>query len=244
MPFGAPDFSNIRKEALVHRLDDLAEASIRTFAPYLYDRLGDVVYFNSFESGVITGNISATNPLDKFAIGYGCGYCSDRALVHIKPIYVTGMIQLSQVIPLYATRTIGFSIFVRRGEYAEFNRFVLQVASPEGITTFGLELNYATPSIKITTDVGWITIATLTTYDVHTNRWLWVKFVGDLLKRAWVRAMLNVYTYDLRSYNAFFDPTQVPSAISVDIYENTSSNSEYRSYFDNLIVTINEPVSD
>jgi hypothetical protein len=244
MPFGAPDFSNIRKETLVHRLDDLAEASVRTFIPVLYDRLGDVVYFNGFESGILTGSVSATNPLDRFVIGYGCGYCSDRALVHVKPANVTGLIQLSHVIPLYATQTIGFSIFVRRGSYAEFNQFVLQVAKPEGIITFGLEVNYATPSIKITTDTGWVTVASLTIYDVHINRWLWVKFVGDISNHTWVRAMLNVYTLDLRSYNTFFDPTQVPSAISVDIRENTSNNSEYRSYFDNLIITINEPVSD
>jgi len=244
MPFGAPDFSNIRKEALVHRLDDLAEASVRTFIPVLYDRLGDVIYFNGFESGMLSGTVSSTDPSDRFAIGYGCGYCSNRALVHIKPANVTGTIDLKQIIPRYATQTVGFSIFLRRGQYANSNAFWLRVASSGGVVSFGLKLDYSTPSIWITGPVGWVKIANLTTHDVYFNQWLWIKFVGNISKRSWVRVMFNVHAYDLRLYNTPFDPTPAPSSIQVIISEDTSNTNEYRAFFDNLIVTINEPVSD
>jgi len=52
MPHGLPDDANIVKAQWAYNLDDMAELAVRTGGSKLLDRLGDVVYAQTFDRGV------------------------------------------------------------------------------------------------------------------------------------------------------------------------------------------------
>jgi len=65
MAHGAPDDSNVLKEGLVYRLDDLGELAARLGAPVKYHRTGDVIYIDDFEWGLNGWETVGTN-VDRF----------------------------------------------------------------------------------------------------------------------------------------------------------------------------------
>jgi hypothetical protein len=244
MPFGAPDFSNIRKETLVHRLDDLAEASVRTFIPVVYDRLGDVVFFDSFESGVLWKDQTLASPNARFYIGYGCGLNSPRALVYKKPAGLNGYSQIAFHAPYYATKTVGYSICVKPGFY--FTHLLFGMAVADTVTYYGFDLRIYKSSGKIEVthgsgraDVGYVPPASLSPYD-----WLWLKFVVNIQKGRWERIMIHTFTFDARAFKLYTPPANGAAVFWITIGENANTEAPDVTLFDNLIITINEPVSD
>jgi hypothetical protein len=243
MPFGAPDFSNIRKEALVHRLDDLAEASVRTFIPVVYDRLGDVVFFDSFESGILWGRQTLATPNCRFYIGYGCGLGSLRALVYKKPAGLNGYSEIRFGAPYYATKTVGYSICVKPGRYFTYLFFRIGVANSQTGHTCDLRIYSADGKIEIMDHlgfqvVGYIPPASLSPYD-----WFWLKFVVNIEKSRWERIMIHTFSFDVRRFRLFQWPANGTTVFLVTIGEQANTMGEDVTLFDNLILTINEPVS-
>jgi hypothetical protein len=244
MPFGAPDFSNIRKEELVHRLDDLAEASVRTFIPVVYDRLGDVVFFDSFESGILWEHQSLATPNCKFYIGYGNGINSPRALVYKKPAGLNGYSEIVFRAPYYTTRTVGYSICVRPGHYFTHLLFGMAVADTTTFYSFDLRIYKSDGKIDVTHGsgravVGYVPPASLSPYD-----WFWLKFVVNVQKGRWERIMIHTFTLDARAYQLYQTPANGATVFRITIGENANTPAGDLTYFDNLIITINEPVSD
>jgi len=65
MAHGAPDDSNVLKDGLVNRLDDLGELAARLGSPVKYHRTGDVVYIDDFEWG-LNGWVSTGTNVDRY----------------------------------------------------------------------------------------------------------------------------------------------------------------------------------
>lgn len=52
MPRGAPDYSNVRADNPLHRLDDMAELAARLGSVVTFDRGGDVILLDTFANGM------------------------------------------------------------------------------------------------------------------------------------------------------------------------------------------------
>jgi len=244
MPFGAPDFSNIRKEELVHRLDDLAEASVRTFVPVVYDRLGDVIYFDSFETGFVWSSQYPSSDKINFYVGYGCGLMSDRALVFKLLSGYTGFSQIRKNIPFYSSRSLGISLNIRPSLYMNYIQVGLDALDGTNTYSCRVRLYKEDGSIQVRTPDGFKTIGYVTPQTFSVYDWIFVKLVANLQKERWERVIVNCFSMSARSYALFKAPSGgvVEQVISLGLDETTSADDW--AFFDNVIVTINEPVSD
>jgi len=243
MPFGAPDFSNIRKETLVHRLDDLAEASVRTFIPVVYDRLGDVVFFESFESGILWGNQTLATSDAHFYIGYGNGINSPRALVYEKPSNLNGYSEVRFFAPYYATKTVGYSICVRPGRYFTYLLFGMGIANTVTSFSFDLRIYAADGKVEITNGATRSVVGYVPPQSLSPYYWLWLKFVVNLETGRWDRIMIHTLTFNAKNYQLYQTPANGLALFRITVGEQANTPASDVTYFDNLIITINEPIS-
>jgi hypothetical protein len=244
MPFGAPDFSNIRKEALVHRLDDLAEASVRTFIPIVYDRLGDVIYFDSFESGFVWPYPHPSSDKIKFYVGYGCGLMSDRALVFKILAGHSGLSRIRKNIPFYSSYSLGMSLNIRPSLYMNYIQIEIDASNGTDTYTNRVRLYKTDGSIQVITPDGYQAIGSIPPQTFSVHDWLFVKFVVNLRQERWERVIVNRYSLSARLYT--LRKVSAGGAVEISLYvglDETTSADDW-AFFDNVIVTINEPVSD
>ena len=244
MPFGAPDFSNIRKEALVHRLDDLAEAAVRTHVLYTFDRQGDIIYFNDFENRTLPAHISTPSQKSRYVIARGAGLLGGNALVLKKDPADTGDFSVILRFPLYSTKTIGFSLLYRRGQYESESVFDFFIRKPPKFYQGRIVLNHSENKLIIW-DAGQGKV--LHTYPhqiLSPSVYQFIKFVINIEKERYERVILGTDVFDAREYKLATGPTaDMPHVVFTLQYKSNSTNADI-AFYDSIIVTINEPVSD
>lgn len=242
MPFGAPDFSNIRKSMLLQRLDDMAELAVRTGSPYVFDRLGEIIWYTTFSEPIKSFNIQKPDPSVRVYLNPNYGYLNPPVLAIYIPAGTVGETYVIKNLPFYSFDVFGICGIMYFG--AENTRshiaYTIQVDNVKyliGVELWRLEdiliiRPYGLDVITIQVPSFW-----LYSYVPH-----FVKVVADFKNRRLVRLIFDAITrridYSIPSVTVPYPATY--SYVEIAATPSDVASIEYR--FDNIILTVNEPL--
>jgi len=242
MPFGARDFGNVQKTFLLQRLDDMAELAVRIGGQYVFDRLGEVIWYTSFSEPLQSFNIQKPHPGVRVYLNPYYGYLTPPALSIYVPAGTTGDTFVIKNLPFYNFNVFGIS----------------------GIMYFGSENTRAHIAYVIQYDTikYWIGVELWRFEDILVIRpfgrdemtiqvpsfWLYsyvphfVKVVADFKNKSLVRLIFDAITkrIDAPIPSTVMSYSGTYSYIEIGATPSDVASIEYR--FDNIILTVNEPI--
>jgi hypothetical protein len=242
MPHGQPDYGAQAPKTTIYGLSDLGEVVARLGGIVTYDRRGDVIFLDDFESGIANW----------YTYGSGTGYD----------------VAQSSVLP----KAGSFSLKLTGGSDTSLYAAAQRVISPPPLSKFGLEVAWcpwtAYDVIYVTIDLGDAdgthkgvirhdyTAKTLAYYDsagnyqsfatgiqvaVGLKQFHMIKLVIDPATDKYVRCLYDGNEYDLSSYDLYTAAAAEVPNILMDFWLTSRSGENDVAYIDNVIATQNEP---
>ncbi len=241
MSYDLPDFYRIRSRGPLYPLTDLAELAARLGSIVTFDRRGDVVWFDDFESGLSAwqksesgagsgvdwdGNVSRSG-------GFSAKYTLDSSAANVA---------LFRIFPVPVLGKIGMEISFTINSNLSWFQFLSSYYDSANVAQFGIRYNNALGQLEYLNSSGsWIEIPDLNIRAPYVSKWNFntLKMVFDLEKTIYTRILFNELAADL---------TEAPStAVSsqparLDIYMRAREGASGESlYADDYILTQNEP---
>jgi len=242
MVHGAPDYGIYHPKTTIISIEDLGELAVRLGSIVNFDRKGDVVWFDDFESGINQWHATTTG---------------DRGTVLWKPTrprnggfsleMVTGAtngdgVTLSKYFTLPVPSRMGF-------EYHFTNHLKMQHI------IFGQTLSEDTArkigNIKYDVilglwyyykeDVGFVALTPAMALDTSTKAFHSVKIVLDFTTNYFVSLTVNKTFYDLSSYPLRSQTLAFTPSLLLNVTVKNNSANAATVYLADVIVTQNEP---
>jgi len=242
MARGLPDDSNIVKEGWIFGLDDMAELAARLDGVQGVDRLGHVIYLNTFESG-LTGIYfwgdapgCLMYPSGDYSKSQGVSaYLATRAVATSEVSWVRGQMYPST---LQLGEEFSFSLFGA----VRYVRLYLDVFTGARWFQFYLRYDHTNGDLHYyVPGPGWTPLVNLGILYSGFNIWHNVKLVIDLTTMSYVRALIDGVVYLMTGLIPMSagNLTAAHIAPGGSVYTSTPVVAEL--YLDNFILTQNEP---
>lgn len=242
VPHGQRDWSNIGADKIVHGMDDMAELAARLGSLVTFNREGNVVFLDSFESGLgawYTWGLGDGDSVETSAAWSRTGgYCALLTNDAKKP-NTTRMFTSSHYL---APSKIGCEFTLAFDNHIKYLYVYIDHYDGSGQHAFNFRYDHPDKTLAIYTTTGYVTIidpTNLVTWDGY--RFHDVKLVVDLATDQYVRLIINNTEYNLEQYTAkTFTPAGGPY---FDFWISVTGNETNVShvYVDNVILTQNEP---
>lgn len=240
MPRGQPDFGAQAPRTTVGGLSDMGELAARLDSPVTFDRRGDVIWLDNFEGteGMweLFG-VGGDNAQELSGDTARSGMCSLKLTTGNTTGNTARMIGY---LPYPVLSKIGIEIsFTMNGSLSQY---LWRYRLYDGTNYYQAQLRYnSTTKVWDIDDNGtWRTIRTegllSTLYLFNT-----VKMVIDFVANKYVRLILNESEYDISAYSLVETASGTASHIRARIEITTGVNFNHSAYFDDFIVTQNEP---
>jgi len=242
MARGLPDDSNIVKQGWIFNLDDMAELVARLDGVQGIDRLGNVCYLKTFESGLsglyFWGDAPGCiwRPSGDYAKSVGVSaYLATRAVATSAVSWARG-----QSFPntLSFGEEFSFSIFGA----VRYVYVFLDVYTVPRWYQFWLRYEHTTGNVNYAAPAGaWPLLVTIPILAGGFNIWHNLKLVVDLSNNQYSRALIDGVVYPMtgaipESAGGAISPFIAPGGM---VY--TATNAVAELYLDNFILTQNEP---
>jgi hypothetical protein len=242
MGHGFEDLGGRAAKHIVHALFDLGELAVRLGSPNMYDRLGDVLFQDSFEYGLVrwltapegdnsyvkisgiyakTGSWSAALQCGTLAGDYAQINCSLPFPYNCKYGFEFSFALWQRI------NVIWINVAVGDGAYSSNYRI-----SYYPITDYVYYRNNAGVNVEV--DNGF------NMYHTYQN-WQTIKMVVDLTKNTYDRLRVNDNVYDLSGIGTYRYAAVSEKMISVSIRIEPQAGFQEPAYIDDVIVTFNEP---
>jgi len=242
MAHGFPDWGIAAPKKTVYALQDMAEAVARLGSIVTFDRRGDVIRLDDFESGLVKCELS-------IGAGGSIVACADTVRSGVLSAkLVTGavsgrMCTITHHLPQPVLSRMGYEVSFAQLPSPGYIQWTLHLTIYSDIW-YGL-LRYVPIDRELLlygSDGAWKTIdADLwlrsSKYLFHT-----VKIVMDFDTKYWVRAILNHKEYDLSAYELRHEfITLTEPWIYGGVQISTGDDAAKTVYVDDVIITQNEP---
>lgn len=242
MAHGTQDYGNVQQKVTTYRLDDMAEAAVRIGAINSIDRLGEVLFIDSFENGIQRWDpvTSGDNPVITLSgARYRTGGFSCK-LVAGSTGGAQAAIQTKITYPYLSN--FGFEFSFSQGatiDYVTFG-FVLYTGATRYFAY--CKIDYTNLALKIQSPlVDWATIDDNYVFLDDPFNFHTIKLIVDFINFNYIRLISNEKSYDLSAYPLpSLDSTNARRLfIEVNIHGILTYNSYI--YVDDIIITQNEP---
>jgi len=243
MPHGAPDWSNVVKPTVVHRLDDMAEAVVRLGSIITFDRRGDVVWFDSFKHG--------HNQYIKIASGTGAKVevSTDCFRNHGFSLKLTAgsdafrSAGIRRYFPILESGPHGIEFSFTLTSHME--KIDLSIICRDKDIESKFEVYYSLPELRIYYLNENNTFVVLDEDVVLVSAWSFFhtwKLVWNSETGFYIRLLLDNKTYDMADKRAYVRTYIAPDYyhVALTLYGEAGYNPVI--YLDDVIFTINEPV--
>ncbi len=241
MAHGAPDYSNVKKDGFVFRIDDMAELAVRLGSIVSYDRRGDVYWFYGFDYGIgdlLESTVGASSTVSlrtdfyehpPFACRLTAGGDAGN--------YAT----ISRRLATPSTVNVGTQVSIRPSSSSADIRLYIENFNGTSRFRSKLRLNPQVGTLQIEDDTeGWVTIATGLPAFTSIAHFIHMKVIMDITTNKYVKAVLDDTEYDISDYDAAESSSSISKSILASVYNLSTESGNDSINVDNLIVTINE----
>lgn len=243
MPSGQPDFGLYAPTETIVGLSDLGELAARLGSPVTFDRRGNIIWMDDFESGIekwyVDSAAGGENLLWVPTYSKSGGFCAKA----ITDAHADDDIRVTVALPYPALSRIGFEYSFRLGSNIKEIHIINQLYNGTNLIVGLLRWTAATKTWAYLDDSGYHdltpTIDFRSTAPIPFNT---LKLVCDFTTRMYVRLIANNTTYDLSSNTLRVGPgAGIPPHLSERVAIYTNANASADIYIDDAIVTQNEP---
>lgn len=242
MVHGRPDWWGTNPKDVTHGLADMAELAARLGSIVRWDRRGDVILCENFETGTGTASIGGTGD------GPSYGLCSSKSAIGTFSLMLSpGTPAGSQAyaywwLPRPALSKLGGEIWFNLSSLLRYVYF--RMTYYDGVKAHHGEIRYSisTDSLDyIDTSGDWASLATNVGASLASDITNVCKLVVDILNDKYVRLIFNHHTYLMDDIDLYiYDSTGAPALRVGYTCENGSDTFRPDNYIDSLIVTQNE----
>ena len=218
-----------------------AEQALRTQFPYVYNRSGNVIYWDDFESPTVkphtqvTGAGTCNRTCDKSLFGdfsmkfvtgnVAANICS--AKYHLNNFRSGKLGMLAHLMTPDVQVTYALTLYYYDGTTAHIGRILVDVS--DGKVYYG----YPAPTTHIDT-ISWYTSGTV-------DLFVPIKLVADISKGVFDNLYIARNKIDMSSYSLYTAASGIKQSMIAEIEIATKANASYTAYMDNVIITDNEP---
>jgi len=242
MPHGTPDWGHIGPKSTTFGLDDLGEQAVRLGSPHLWDRRGDTILLDDFESGL--GQCVREAPGVNAAVvlegghAWRGGFCAklttgDDAGDFARISYGHG---------LPVNSRIGLEFTFTLHEDTRYIRWDIIRQDPTTTYWASVGLNFPLNAVGYLTAGGvWVELAPGITLWASDVSWHTGKLGADWSTFQYVRFILNDREWPMPGLGLFPAPGAAFEATIWRVTHYTNVDANISAYVDNVIVTQNEP---
>lgn len=242
MAHGTPDYGVTAGGLTTYQLTDLAELAVRQGSIVSYDRLGEVFFLDDFETQRHVYEESA-NGADS-----GVGYNTVSARSGLQSIYMTAGpltadLALMRVLScdLIPSR-VGFQISFHPWHHLAYVLLTLIQFDGATLSTFKVRWKVGSKELQVWDASGaFVTVAQGVDLLVSETAFHTIKLVGDCDADRYVRLKLDRNTYDVRGYAAELSADVGAPYISYEWRIGGDGVGPGECWFDDLVLTQNEP---
>lgn len=242
MPHGAPDWGVIAPKKTVYILQDMAELAARLGSIVTFDRRGDVVWLDDFESGAghwyaysggTDGSTAITTEYSRskassFRLNTGSGDEANAVATAYLPMAVLSKLGME----------VSFTVDSQLGTFDIY----FNVATLTAFYLPHLCYDATNDRLRIYADgVGWIDLKTSLVLSTAPRLFHTLKVVIDPLTGKWVRVILDGESYDVSAYSMYSIAGQSAQRIEPEVQVYPTSTIATVVEIDDVIITQNEP---
>lgn len=242
MAHGQPDYGAYTQKRTTYGLADMGELAARLGSIVTFDRRGDVIWLDDFESDVQKWTFNQT--------GVGGALVSDATrarnggfCAHLTTGGALGNIgATTHRSPYQVISKTGFEIsFTLNGNISEY---LFSLYFYDGVNYHAAIVRFlpATNTLEVDNNGAWVQVATAIPMAAALYLFHTLKLVGDFTAiMQYVRVILNEVEYDLSAYNLREALNPAGRQLSVALQLTTGVASSQGCYVDDAIITQNEP---
>lgn len=241
MPRGAPDYSNVKADKPLHRLDDMAELAARLDSPVAYSRSGNVIWLTSFEHG-LQGVVCTSDHVDSTgAISASRALRGNFSLKFDPRDATTSYVRWSRVVGLLEPGRIGVEISVSLDDSPDAIRITVwyRDGGRELYAPLVYEEDGGLWKIK-DKDLGWTTVLEDYSLEKGANAWHQIKLVIDTENKTYLWLLTAKHAVNLSEYNLEDEPSEDLGQLYFRITVYGCPTCHAPVYLDSVIVTQGE----
>jgi len=228
----------------VATLTDLAELATRLGSIDTFDRRGNVIWMDDFESGIKHYEVLIDSAPGVFKwsseTARNGGFCGEITT----PAANGDGTWIIKRLPPPVLSNIGFEVSFAR--WADLNNIFAQlmIADSRGKTYFAVRWLVSSEELQWRDSAGaWHSLTPRPWIASATTSWNTIKIVVDLINLQWQRATLNAATYDLSGQAGRAAGSGTPYELTGTITAYSGAAGSKITYIDDVIFTQNEPAN-
>ena len=235
------DYSGLYKQERVYGNIDNAEISARNNLNNMFDRRGNVVWFDDFEhAGAIKWN-QAILTTGTIALTTARSWMGNQSLLLTTTAVVNNYCYIAKTFSLPANHTLGAEImfFIESGKPDILMNFYGYNGTNVLASAFLYDYNADTLSYYNGAG-GWTTLTVVDSSDFTEEHWIPMKMVVDWTNGYYVRLLFAGTEYAIPTQAINTTPNVTPQRISARITVRANTAAVCKVYLDNFILTQNE----
>jgi len=237
-----PDYTTKYKLAKIFGNVDNAELAARLGACSTMDRRGNLIWYDDFEAAAAVKWTIFTDVGATAALSTDRAWMGNQSMKTVTPAVINNSASLTKIFSLPPERRMGaeFMFCIT----TEKPVIILGVYGYDGTSNVigGIKYDHNLEKLYYFNSAG--AFIELPLYDsllITTEHWFYVKLVVDWDTKKYVRLIFSSTEYDLSSIDLRTIASIVKKYITVEIKNMAGTNAAATVYFDNFILTQNEP---
>jgi len=242
MAHGHPDYGVSGPKSTTFQLTDLAELAARMGSIVTYDRRGDVLWMDDFESANL-GKWDTTNMFGSSAALVTVAARSGDQSVRLQTAAdAADNAQIVRYLPYPAASRFGFETHFSLGNNLAVYRIEMRLY--DGVNYYRAQAYYDPQgnTLQIVSAEGNV-VTVASGVDLLENQAMFhaMKLVVDLATREHVRLLLNNREYNLSGIGIQRITDTTAPHLRIEVYVESSADGNQDAYVDDVIITQNEP---
>lgn len=242
MPRGQPDFGMYAAKETVSGLADVGELVARLGSIVTYDRRGDIVWLDDFESDILKWSYTTFGTGGSFEAtaetARNGGFCAKLTT----PTGELANITIIKKVPYPVLGKFGYEASFTKDDDHDFILLSSYLFDGTNYKYAGIKVDITNSRLMYIDSKGiWQSLATGITLYEAKDLFYTLKFVVDWVNSKYVRAIFANIEYDLSTYGVYtFGDTRAPY-LTIQVMEVTATEAAIIGYVDDVILTQNEP---
>lgn len=243
MAHGLPDWGLVGPRTTTYGLDDMGELAVRLGSPVVWDRRGDVIFYDNYENGlgrvqITEVGLSAAHNITCYNVWHG-DYALELIVGDDDPVSYT---LLSYELPRPNPSGLGFEVWFSMADHIEIFQMSFRWMEAPFYYVAGIRYDHPNQLVQYLNQANvWTTILTgfvlrECNKPVHN-----MKLVSNVSARQYNRLIIDNVTYDMTGLQDGRFAYAGQGYLDLHIYITSESGFHPTITLDNIIFTENEP---